>query len=260
MHRSQWLVATLALVAASLPAPAARALPLISELYYDAIGSDDGRGFVELYGTPGTSLDGLRLESINGDGGAVAVRLTLSGSFGADGLFVVADRRSDGSTDIADADLLLDFDFQNGPDSLVLLGAAGVLDAVGYGVFDTSQVFAGEGASAPDGPAGASLARRFANVDTGRQRRRLRRAGGADAGLRADRGDSRARDGRTRRVRARRPRPRRSPARAPRLIDPISAAVVAPLRPPPGAPSSAGRGARSALCALVLKRARAPDR
>lgn len=167
MHRSQWLVATLALVAASLPAPAARALPLISELYYDAIGSDDGRGFVELYGTPGTSLDGLRLESINGDGGAVAVRLTLSGSFGADGLFVVADRRSDGSTDIADADLLLDFDLQNGPDSLVLLGAAGVLDAVGYGVFDASQVFAGEGAAAPDGPAGASLARRFANVDVG---------------------------------------------------------------------------------------------
>lgn len=167
MHGSQRLVATLALVATCLAASDARALPLISEVYYDAIGTDDGRGFVELYGTPGSSLDGLRLESINGDGGAVAVRLTLSGSFGGDGLFVVADRRSDGSTDIADADLLLDFDLQNGPDSLVLLGASGVLDAVGYGVFDTSQVFAGEGASASDGPAGTSLARRFANIDTG---------------------------------------------------------------------------------------------
>ena len=167
MHRSQWLVATLALVAASLPAPAARALPVISELYYDAIGSDDGRGFVELYGTPGTSLDGLRLESINGDGGAVAVRLTLSGSFGADGLFVVADRRSDGSTDIADADLLLDFDLQNGPDSLLLRDASSVLDAVGYGVFGVGLVFAGEGAPAEDVAAGASLARHFANVDTG---------------------------------------------------------------------------------------------
>lgn len=167
MHRLQRFVVVFAGIAASLPAASASALPLISELYYDAIGSDDGRGFVELYGTPGTSLDGLRLESINGDGGAVAVRLTLFGSFGADGLFVVADRRSDGSTDIADADLLLDFDLQNGPDSLLLLSAAGVLDAVGYGEFDVSQVFAGEGAAAPDGPAGSSLARRFANVDRG---------------------------------------------------------------------------------------------
>lgn len=167
MHRSQGFAVGLVLVATSLMAPQAQALPLISEVFYDAIGSDDGRGFVELYGTPGTSLDGLRLESMNGDGGAVAARLTLSGTFGADGLFVVADRRADGTTDIVAADLLLDFDLQNGPDSLVLSSATGVLDAVGYGIFDASQVFAGEGAPAPDGPAGSSLARRFANVDSG---------------------------------------------------------------------------------------------
>lgn len=167
MHGSQRLAATFGVAVVLLMAPQVHALPLISELFYDAIGSDDGRGFVELYGTPGASLDGLRLESINGDGGAVAVRLTLSGNFGADGLFVVADRRADGGSEIADADLLLDFDLQNGPDSLVLLDAVGVLDAVGYGSFDASQVFAGEGAAAPDVPAGSSLARRFANVDSG---------------------------------------------------------------------------------------------
>ena len=61
----------------------------------------------------------------------------------------------------------LNFDFQNGPDSIVLRDAAGVvLDALGYGVFDVGEVFAGEGAAAPDAPAGSSLARRFANVDT----------------------------------------------------------------------------------------------
>ena len=42
-----------------------------------------------------------------------------------------------------------------------------VLDALGYGVFAVGEVFAGEGAPAVDPAAGASLARRFADVDTG---------------------------------------------------------------------------------------------
>jgi len=41
---------------------ASQALPLISEAFYDASGSDDGLVFVELFGTPGTSLDGLVLK------------------------------------------------------------------------------------------------------------------------------------------------------------------------------------------------------
>ena len=41
-----------------------------------------------------------------------------------------------------------------------------VLDAVGYGSFGAGDVFAGEGEAAPDAPAGSSLARVFANVDT----------------------------------------------------------------------------------------------
>ena len=41
-----------------------------------------------------------------------------------------------------------------------------VLDAVGYGSFGAGDVFAGEGVAAPDGPAGTSLARVYADIDT----------------------------------------------------------------------------------------------
>ena len=154
------------LVAALIGAAPAFAVPLLSEVYYDAVGVDDGQSFVELYGTPGSSLDGLTIQGVNGTGGAITHTLPLSGSFGADGLFVVADRTSTGTTQVSGADLLLDFDFQNGPDSVVLRSALGVLDALGYGIFAATDVFAGEGAPAMDPAAGLSLARRFANLDT----------------------------------------------------------------------------------------------
>ena len=147
-------------------APAASALPLISEVFYDAVGSDDGQSFVELSGEPGTPVDGLVLTGINGSNGAPGPTLVLSGFFGDDGLFLVADRTSEGLTDVPDADLLLNFDFQNGPDSIVLSDEMGVLDALAYGEFDPGEVFAGEGMAAHDPPAGASLARLFADLDT----------------------------------------------------------------------------------------------
>ena len=128
----------------------ARAFPLISELFYDGVGGDDGQSFVELYGTPGGSLDGLVLEGVNGSGGGVTVSIALSGVFPADGLFVLADVDGGGTTLVSGADGLADFDFQNGPDSVVLRDAAGVLDAVGYGVFGAGDVFAGEGSPAAD--------------------------------------------------------------------------------------------------------------
>jgi hypothetical protein len=92
----------------------AAALPLISEVFYDAVGSDDGQSFVELYGTPGTDLSGLTIEGINGTGGAVTHSIALSGLIPADGLFVLADTFSGGGTAVANADLLASFDFQNG--------------------------------------------------------------------------------------------------------------------------------------------------
>ena len=156
--------AALALVL--LGAGPAFALPVLSEVFYDAVGVDDGQSFIELYGSPGASLDGLVIEGVNGADGSVTHTLTLAGSFGADGLFVVADRTSAGTTQVQDADLLLEFDFQNGPDAVVLRDAGGVLDALGYGVFAEGEVNAGEGAPAVDPPAGESVARLFADLDT----------------------------------------------------------------------------------------------
>lgn len=142
------------------------AAPLLSEVFYDAVGIDDGLSFVELWGAPGTSLTGLTIEAINGAGGGVTHTLTLTGTIGASGLFVIADGVAGGGTSVANADLVLDFDFQNGPDSVVLKGASGILDAVGYGAFAATDVFAGEGSPAVDPAPGSAIARRFANVDT----------------------------------------------------------------------------------------------
>jgi hypothetical protein len=156
-----------ALVAAAfLAAAPARALPLISEVLYDAVGTDDGRLFVELYGAPGAVLDGLFLEGVNGADGAVAPVIALLGTIPADGFFVLADATVAGATEIPDADQLANFDLQNGPDSLVLRGPLGVVDAVGYGVFAPGEFFAGEGVPTVDPVAGASIARLFADVDT----------------------------------------------------------------------------------------------
>jgi hypothetical protein len=153
-------------VACLLGAADAGAAPLLSEIFYDAVGTDDGNTFVELWGPPGTVLDGLTIEGINGSGGTVTHTLTLTGTIGASGLFVIADGLANGTTNVANADLILDFDFQNGPDSVVLRSGTTILDAVGYGVFGASDVFAGEGSPAVDPPAGSSIARAFANVDT----------------------------------------------------------------------------------------------
>lgn len=156
---------TLALMAV-FGSSSAAGTPLISEVFYDAPGSDSGKVFVELYAAPGTSLEGLSLEAVNGDNGDVHAQAELFGIVGLTGFFVVADVRSDGTTDIVGADLAIEFDPQNGPDSVRLVDATDVLDAVGFGVFAPEQFFAGEGAPAQDASGGDSLSRLFANVDT----------------------------------------------------------------------------------------------
>jgi len=156
-----------AALAAALAAAPAGAATLISEVYYDAVGSDNGLSFIELSGSPGTVLDGLVVEGVNGSDGAVAPSLSLTGVIGGSGLFVIADESSAGATLVSGADLVRNFDLQNGPDSVVLRGPDGILDAVGYGVFAPGDVFAGEGSPAPDPAAGQSIARVFADLDTG---------------------------------------------------------------------------------------------
>jgi hypothetical protein len=149
-------------------APAFGGPVTISEVYYDAPGGDNGQVFVELYGPAGMSLSGWRLEGINGSGGGTTHSVDLSPfAFPADGFLVVADS-SGGVTGVPGADVLVaDFDLQNGPDSVELFSGSVVADAVGYGSFPAGTVFAGEGSPAPDVDPGFSLARNYANVDTG---------------------------------------------------------------------------------------------
>jgi len=163
MHRAVQSIVTLLL---ALATSAASATPLISEVLYDAEGSDNGLSFVELYGEPGSSLDGLFLEGINGADGSAGPTIALSGVIPADGIWLLADDSGDGTSLVVGAHLIANFDFQNGPDSIVLRTADEILDAVGYGVFGAGEFFAGEGDAAADAPAGSSLARLFADVDT----------------------------------------------------------------------------------------------
>ncbi len=146
------------MVAALLTGAECHASTVISELFYDATGADNGLVFVELFGTPGTPLNGMLLEGVNGNDGTVYRSISLSGEIPADGIFVIADDRGDGTSLVAGFDLVAEVDFQNGPDSIVLRNAAGVLDALGYGDF-TAAVFAGEGSAAVDVNAGRSLVR-----------------------------------------------------------------------------------------------------
>ena len=99
-------------VAVGFVARPAIGLPSISEVFYDAVGSDNGQSFVELYGVPGASLAGFVLEGVNGAGGGIGPSLDLSGVIGVDGLFVVADDQGDGTTLVSNVDAILNFDFQ----------------------------------------------------------------------------------------------------------------------------------------------------
>lgn len=155
-----------ALFGVTLSPQSSCAAPLISEILYDAVGADNGYGFVELYGTPGGALSGLSLQGINGATGLAYVTLNLSGTFHANGAFVVADDSGDGTTKVPHADLILNFDLQNGPDSLLLKSGASILDAVGYGVFGAGTFFVGEGTPALATLPGQSLARHRADLDT----------------------------------------------------------------------------------------------
>jgi len=163
----RWTLGTALLALAGLHCPGyAAAVPLISEVMYDASGTDNGFVFVELYGSPGTALDGLTLEGVNGADGNPYLSAALSGTFPADGLFVIGDDDGTGATSVPGADLIVNFDPQNGPDSIRLRSDTTVLDAIGYGTFGAGDVFAGEGTPASVATNGKSLARMFANVDT----------------------------------------------------------------------------------------------
>jgi hypothetical protein len=130
-HTGPFLLIAMLIPLLCLGARASRATPIISEILYDAVGSDDGLGFVELQGVPGTVLDGMTLEGVNGANGAVGPVIILEGVIPADGLFLLADRTSGGVSFVPGADQIANFDFQNGPDSVELRDGGAVLDAIG---------------------------------------------------------------------------------------------------------------------------------
>lgn len=158
------LLCALALSSA-IPAGAA----LLSEVVFDPVGGPDvvvGGTFVEIWAAPGTSLDGWRVEGIDGATGAVTTTVNLAGSVPANGFYVAANALP-ATPLFAVSDLVAAFDFQNGPDSIVLRDPSDtIVDAIGYGSFGAGAVFFGEGSAAPTGAEGESLARNFANVDT----------------------------------------------------------------------------------------------
>ena len=126
---------------------------VINEIYYDSPSTDVGC-FTELKGPPGTSLNGYVLVGINGSGGGEYATISLTGhTIPSDGYFVVAQDNTVPNYDMIDAAA----DWQNANyqgtgegDNVVLRLSSTTVDAVGYGTFTPSGVFAGEGEPAPD--------------------------------------------------------------------------------------------------------------
>lgn len=112
---------------------------IIDELLYDVPGDDtNGVLFVELLGDAGADIGGYRVVFINGDDGATTeeVKIPTGTLIPDDGIFLIADARTGqgGVSTVSGADLIDNFDPQNGPDCVQLLDDKGkLLDALGYG-------------------------------------------------------------------------------------------------------------------------------
>jgi hypothetical protein len=147
----------------------------INELLYDVPGPDtNGELFIELRGTPASTLADYQLVFRNGSNGEVTETITLpEGSrMPIDGLFVIADALtgSPAATGVAHADYIENFDPQNGPDAVQLLDPDGtLLDVLGYGMplplrdIDGQPLYEGE--PAVDVSAGVSLSRDAQGAD-----------------------------------------------------------------------------------------------
>lgn len=164
-YPSRGALCALCLSTLSLTLPSTANAVVISEILYDAAGTDAGNVFVELYGTPGTDLGGWSLRGVNGADGNIYKTVALNGAIPVDGIFVIADAMTGGATNVAGADLITSVDFQNGPDSVQLFDGSLVVDALGYGDF-TGLFFAGEGSPVPAVAPGSSLARANPLLDT----------------------------------------------------------------------------------------------
>lgn len=151
------------------PAPKRPAKLVINEILYDASGDElDGNLFVELAGDAESDISGYKIVFVNGADGAVTETINIPNNsvIPDDGIFLIADSRTGAptQTNIPGADLLDNFDPQNGPDCAQLLDEHGaLLDAVGYGsplpLKAQNGLACFEGTPGPDAPAGKSVSR-----------------------------------------------------------------------------------------------------
>jgi len=124
------LIVTAALVAMALPAHCQTVV--INEVVFDDASTDD-RNYIEIFGPGGTSLAGFRLDCMNGpeNGCEIYRSIDLSAyTIPVDGYLVLAQ-----SADVPNADDVhaTNFNFQNGPDGLLLIEGDTVVDGFCYG-------------------------------------------------------------------------------------------------------------------------------
>jgi len=157
----------LALLVATAPtascAPPLR--PRIAEVFYDAIGDDTGREYVELFNPYAVTLPlvGAKLEVGDGSGpGRWTVRWTGApgDSVGSGARFVIGGALVD-----ATPKATVTLDLQNGPDAVRMVWPDGATEVVGYGALEFSEYFCG--APAVDVPSGQALARLPDDADLG---------------------------------------------------------------------------------------------
>ncbi len=150
---------------------------VLNEISYDVVGGDtDGVLFVELHGTPDLVIGGCKIHFVNGSDGTIteSVSIPETARLGLDGFYLIADSKDGSSTEtnVSGADLIDNFDPQNGPDSIQLVDSNGELvDAVGYGEGIVTSAENGlptfEGVPAMDVVNGHSLERSVPGLDTG---------------------------------------------------------------------------------------------
>lgn len=148
--RTLWFacVGILFLAAGILPAQV-----MLNEILYDTPGGDDPDiMFTELYGPPGTSLDGYSLVGVNGNGGSDYLTVPLSGTIPEDGYFVV------GGGGVNNVDQVSPHNWQNAGyqqdndcDCIELRYQGNGVDKVRYGECEPGHDCEGEGGTnAPD--------------------------------------------------------------------------------------------------------------
>ncbi len=149
---------------------------VLSEVFYDASGSDDGLEWVELYNSGATAIDLSGFSLGNGGTDYTYSKVQLSGTIAPGATFLVGGPTSGAANAAPVFDLAVDFnpDFQNSgsaADGVALFDVPAAsltpstvpIDAVVYGPVNTSGLIDETGAAGPpevaDAPAGSSIER-----------------------------------------------------------------------------------------------------